>query len=179
MDFGLPSVEGCLHNDSCLPTQLAAASFCIDGTPIGALVTKSPRCLCSERPRNLFLYHCLPAGPSYIGIIKLPDNDDELQIHSTAIAGRQKAWDISVEVGNRVEYYHIESSKAYSMNEPAYQLTPLQSGPMSQKGISVNDDFQGSVVRTTAGSEETEWVLLGALPRIDVSESSNQLSFGD
>lgn len=172
MDYWLQSADGCLHNDSCLPAQLAAASFCIDGTPIGALVTKSPRCLCSECPRNLFLYHCLPAGPSYIGIIKLPDDDDELQIHSTAVAGQQKAWDITIEVGNRVEYYHVESSKAYSVNEPAYQLTSLQSG-QAQKGISVNVGFQGAVVRTTAGSKETEWVLLGALPRIDVSESSD------
>ena len=173
LDFWFPPIDGCLHKDSCLPIQLAAASFCIDGTPIGALVTKSPGCVCSKCSRNLFLYHCLPAGPSYIGIIELPKDDDRPQIHSTPVKGQPEAWDITVEVGNGVEYYHVEPSKAYSVNQPVYQLTPLRGGQMSQKNFSINAGLQGAVVRTTAGREGIEWVLLGALPRIDVSKPSN------
>ena len=173
MDFWLSAMNNCLPNGSCLPIQLAATSFCIDGTPIGALVTKSPSCLCSKCPHNLFLYHCLPARPSYIGIIKLPDDDDRLRIHSTAVAGQPEAWDITIEAGDRVKYCHVDSSKAYSVNEPVYQLTPLQGRRVSQENISVNFGFQGAVVRTTAGREQMDWVLLGALPRIDVSAFSN------
>ena len=173
VDFWLPSIDGCLHNDSCLPIQLAAASFCIDGTPIGALVTKPSGFLCSECSRNLFLYHCLPVGPRYIGFIRLPEDGDGLRIHSTAATGQPEAWDITIDVANRVEYYHVESSKAFSVDEPAYQLTPLQGEKMPQKGISVNVGFQDAVIQTMDGREEIEWVLLGALPRIDVSEASN------
>lgn len=112
-------------------------------------------------------------------MIKLPSPspDDGLRIHSTAVAGQPESWDITIEVSSRVEYYHIESSKAYSAKEPAYQLTPLHCRQISQDG-SVNAGFQGAVVRTTADREEIEWVLLDALPRIDMSESSNQSQAG-
>lgn len=170
IDFRLPPTAECLHEVTCLPDRANGARFCIDGTPIGALITKPIRVSCADSSRNLVLYQfCLSARPRYIGLIKLPDSSDYINIHSTAVAGRSEAWNISLGLSDRIEYYRVESNKAYSIEGPAYKLELLKDMPDSASSIPVNISTQGEVVWTTAGSQGTKWFLLGSLPRIDVS----------
>lgn len=177
VDFRLPPPEGCLRNDGCLQNRITTAKFCIDGTAIGALITKPTSFSNPAAPHSLTLYQfCLSARPRYVGKIKLPNGSDYVRIRSTVVVGRSEAWNITLEAGDAVHYYRIESAKAYSINEPAYQLTLLEDERAFQKTVSAN--ILGEVIRTTAGSIETAWVLLGCLPRIDVSRLTISLSAG-
>lgn len=170
IDFRLPLTAECPHEVTCLPDRANGARFCIDGTPIGALITKSTKVSCADSSRNLVLYQfCLSARPRYIGSIKLPTSSDYIDIHTTAVPGQSEAWNISLRLSDRVEYYRVESNKAYSIDGLAYKLEPLNDMPASTMPIPGEVDTQAEVLRTTASSEGTKWVLLGSLPRTDVS----------
>ena len=167
IEFRLSTTAEYLHEITCLPDRDNVAGFCIDGTPIGAFITKPTRVSCPDSSHNPVLYQF--ACQQYIGSIKLPNSSDDIDIHSTAVAGQSEASNISLRIGDRVEHYRVKSNKTYSIDGPAYTLELLKNMPASTMPIPVNVGIQGEAVRTTASLEGTKWVLLGTLPIRDVS----------
>ena len=167
VNFSIPPTDDCLHKNPCSPSQLTGARFCIDGTPVSALITTPARFACSKSTRNLVFYKFSGVTPRFIARLELPNGTGCVHLSSTAVVGRSESWDITVKAGDQIDHYRIESSKAYSEEEPAYRL--LRSDNVFQVANPLDGQGLGGSTWTLSGSERTEWNLLGCLPRIDVS----------
>ena len=159
--FCPPSHVTSLEETSNLPAQVVNARFCIDGTSIAALVSKRQG---QHWTSKIFLYQfCISGRPRYVGSVPLHHSEDPISIRSAAIPDRSEAWSISIGVGQKMSQYRVESSKAFSIHQPAFTIRPETSPLKAEKNP------------TTPESDDKSWVLLGRLPKSGVSPQQQHL----
>ena len=149
------------------PITITSTAFCINGTPLGYLVTE-PIALHGAGPKTMNFYQFYSSGqPHYIGSVPFASDGGPPRILSLAKSKNGYAWTIELEIDSCIKWYAAEACSAFPKGDSPFTLRQLEHSVRN-----VEKKTFGSLTALSSSNVLAygrEWEHLGSIPNAHVS----------